>query len=46
VRVVRGVARLERALAVLRKLDAAGQLAASQKVWVQALQEGIAALPK
>ncbi|HZO46767.1 MAG TPA: tetratricopeptide repeat protein [Xanthobacteraceae bacterium] len=39
-------ARLERALAILRKLDGAGQLAANQKGWIQTLEEGIAALPK
>ncbi len=39
-------ARFERALAILRKLDAAGQLAANQKGWIQALEEGIAALPR
>jgi hypothetical protein len=33
-------------LAILRKLDSAGQLAGSQKGWIQALEEGIAALSK
>jgi tetratricopeptide (TPR) repeat protein/energy-coupling factor transporter ATP-binding protein EcfA2 len=39
-------ARFERALAILRKLDAAGRLSANQKGWIQALEEGLAALPK
>jgi tetratricopeptide (TPR) repeat protein len=39
-------ARFERALAILRQLDAAGRLAANQKGWIQALEEAIVALPK
>ena len=39
-------ARFKRALAILRKLDAAGRLAANQKGWIQAIEEGLAALPK
>jgi eukaryotic-like serine/threonine-protein kinase len=39
-------ARFERALAILRKLDAAGRLAANQKGWIQAIEQGLAALPK
>ena len=38
--------RFERALQILRKLEAAGQLAASQKGWIAALEQGLAALPK
>lgn len=38
-------ARFERALAILRKLDAAGQLAADQKGWIPALEKTIAAMP-
>jgi hypothetical protein len=38
--------RFERALAILRKLDAGGRLASNQKGWIQAIEEGLAALPK
>lgn len=36
----------EGALAILRKLEAAGRLAANQKGWIQAIAEGLASLPK
>jgi tetratricopeptide (TPR) repeat protein len=38
--------RLERALAIVRKLDAAGRLTAGQRAWVESLQQALAALPK
>jgi eukaryotic-like serine/threonine-protein kinase len=39
-------ARLEQALAILRKLDSAGQLDANQKAWIPIHEEAIAKLPK
>jgi tetratricopeptide (TPR) repeat protein/energy-coupling factor transporter ATP-binding protein EcfA2 len=39
-------ARFERALAIVRRLDAAGQLAADQKGWIQALEKTLAAMPQ
>ncbi|MCC6889060.1 MAG: tetratricopeptide repeat protein [Hyphomicrobiales bacterium] len=38
-------ARFERALAILRKLEAAGRLAANQRGWIEELQQSLAALP-
>ena len=39
-------ARLERARAVATKLDADGRMPANQKFWIEAIEEGLASLPK
>jgi tetratricopeptide (TPR) repeat protein len=38
--------RLERGLALLRQLDAAGRLNAGQKSWISLFEQALAALPK
>jgi hypothetical protein len=39
-------ARLERALAIMRKLETEGRLAANQKFWIEYIRQALAALPK